>query len=151
MVKWEESSQKTSRHGMAIESRMPKFYRVMRKGTDDKPVVDATGKGLGVRGSPVNGIVDVDLDEDGKVVLNGKGMSVSPTWRDLPYFLIPKRLRSKVPGARGAPDTFCFTMGEGPFQDGSIAAGLELRMDKPKHGNVVPVQLVLLQEFQADL
>jgi len=54
----------------------------MRKAEDDKPIVDATGKRLGVRGTPVNGKQDVDLDDDGKVVLNDKGMSVAPSWRD---------------------------------------------------------------------
>ena len=38
---------------------MPKIYRAMRKADDGKPLVDATGKGLGVRGEPVNGVVDV--------------------------------------------------------------------------------------------
>ena len=63
---------------------MPKIYRVMKKDDDDKPVVDATGKGLGVRGVPVNNMVDVDLDREGKVILNDKGMSVAAAWRDLP-------------------------------------------------------------------
>src|SRR3954449_5051421 len=102
---------------------MPKVYRAMRKADDDRPVVDATGKGLGVRGVPYNGVTDVDLDEAGNVVLNGKGMSVVPTWRDLPFFLIPKRLRPLVPSARGASDTFCFTTGVGPFGDGELAPG----------------------------
>jgi hypothetical protein len=130
---------------------MPKIYRVMRKAADDKPVVDASGKGLGVRGLPVNGIVDVDRDENDRIILNGKGMSVSPSWRDLPYFLIPRRLKEKFPGARGAPDLFCFRMGEGAFQDGFVAEGLDLKTDSPKHGNVVPAQLVPLDQYQADL
>src|SRR5262249_36980623 len=130
---------------------MPKVYRVMRKADDGKPVVDATGKGLGVRGTPVNGVVDVDLDRHGNVILNGKGMSVAPAWRDLPYFLVPKRLRGQFPGARGAAGTPCYTMGEGPFQDGPLVPGLDLRQDSPRHGSVVPQQLVSLEQFQADL
>jgi hypothetical protein len=130
---------------------MPKIYRVMRKADDDLPIVDASGKGLGVRGTPVNGIVDVDLDEGGNVILNGKGMSVAPAWRALPYFLDPRRLKHLFPGARGAADTYCFTMGDGLFQDGPVAAGLNLKQDTPQHGNVVPQQLVLLERFQADV
>jgi hypothetical protein len=130
---------------------MPKIYRVMRKAADNKPVIDATGKGLGVRGTPVNGVADVDLDTDGNVLLNNKGMSVVPTWRDLPYFLVPKRLSDKVLGARGAVNTFCFTMGEGPFGDAPVAPGLDLKVDRPTHGNVVPHALVPLEQFQADL
>ena len=55
---------------------MPRIYRSMRIAGDGKPLVDTTGKGLGVRGTPVNGVVDVDLDHEGKVILNAKGMSV---------------------------------------------------------------------------
>src|SRR5262249_17598454 len=93
----------------------------------------------------------VDLDEAGNVILNGKGMSVAPAWRCLPYFLVPRRLKNLFPGARSAADTYCFTMGEGLFQDGPVAAGLDLRQDAPPHGNIVPQQLVLLESFQADL
>ena len=37
---------------------MPKIYRSMKKGDEGNPIVDATGKGHGVRGAPVNGVVD---------------------------------------------------------------------------------------------
>ena len=130
---------------------MPKLFRVMKKGDDQKPIVDATGKGLGVRGIPVNGVVDVDLDDEGFVALNGKGMSVVPAWRDLPFFLVPLRLKDQFPGARGAIDCYCFAMGHGTFQNGTIADGLHLQQDSPKHGNVVPQQRVVLDQFQIDL
>lgn len=45
----------------------------MRKAADGKPVVWSTGKVLGVRAHPMNGVQDVDLDDGGNVVLNGKG------------------------------------------------------------------------------
>jgi hypothetical protein len=61
----------------------------MKKADDDKPIVDVTGKGLGVRGTPVNGVTDVDLDVQNNVVLSGKGMSVAPRWRDLRISLSP--------------------------------------------------------------
>ena len=130
---------------------MPKIDRSMRKTNDEKPLVDATGKGLGVRGQPVNGVVDVDLYQDGKVILNSKGMSVAPRWRDLPYFLISKRLIDRFPGARGATDIWCFTMGEGPFAEGAVADGLDLKIDSPKHGVVAPRLSVPVDQYQADL
>ncbi len=130
---------------------MPKIYRTMRKADDGKPVVDATGKGLGVRGEPVNGVVDVDLDQDDKVILNGKGLSVAPTWRDLPIFLISKRLKDKFPGARGASDLYCFVHGTGPFADGAVADGLDLQVDTLIHGVVVPRVAVPLNQYQLDL
>ncbi len=125
---------------------MPKIYRAMRRADDGKPSVDASGKGLGVRGDAVNGIVDVDVNEEGNVVMNGKGMSVAPAWRDLPIFLISNRLRDKVPGARGAAGLHCFTFGTGPFADGPVAEGLDLKVDSPKHGLVVPRVSVPLHE-----
>ncbi len=114
---------------------------------EGKPVVDASGKGLGVRGVPVNGVTDVDLDGDGRVVLNGKGMSVVPEWRDLPLFLIPRRLKDKRPGARSlSNETCCFSMG-----DGTITPTLDLKQDSETHGNVVPHQSIFLDQFQDDL
>lgn len=123
----------------------------MRKETDDKPIVDASGKGLGVRIVPINGICDVDLDADGNIVLNGKGMSVAPQWRALPFFLIPKRLRGKCEEARGSDQGHCFVMGSGPFENGLVATRLLLHCDRPNHGNVIPQQLVSSLKFQADI
>ena len=54
---------------------MPKIYRSMKE-DNGKPVIEATNNGLGVRVSPSSTVTDVDLDPDGKVILNGKGMSV---------------------------------------------------------------------------
>jgi hypothetical protein len=130
---------------------MPKIYRSMKKGDEGKPIVDATGKGLGVRGAPVNGVVDVDIDRSGNVILNGKGMSVAPAWRDLPYFLVSRRLKKQFPRARGSLELFCFTMGEGPFADGTIAPGLLLKTDSSTHGLVIPQNSVSLSQYQTDL
>lgn len=130
---------------------MPKIYRSMRKEADDKPTADATGKGLGVRAEPVNGVTDVDLDNEGRVILNGKGKSVAPRWRDQPIFLIPKRLVDKFPGARGSSSLHCFAMGDGGFQDGKISEDLALVVDNATHGVVVPELLVSVDRYQADL
>ncbi len=113
--------------------------------------MEETGKGLGVRGVPVNQVSDIDLDQDGNVIRNGKGMSVAPSWRDLPIFLIPKRLRDRVPGARGSEALYCFTFGDGPFASGLIAEGLDLMVDVPRHGLVVPRVSVSLKQYQSDL
>ena len=88
---------------------MPKVYRSMMEEDDGKPLVEASNKGLGVRVGPGG---DVDL-EDGNVLLNGKGMSVAPNWRNLPYFRIPLALRDKFPAARcNTPGLRCFSMGK---------------------------------------
>jgi hypothetical protein len=133
---------------------MPKIYRSMKANDEGKPLVDASGKGLGVRGIPVNNVTDVDLDADGKVILNDKGMSVAPGWRDLPYFLIPARLGNKLPDARrarGNNNLHCFTMGDGQFAAGPVADGLDLKPDGRSHGVVVPRTSVLLDQYQMDL
>jgi hypothetical protein len=130
---------------------MPKIYRSMKEEDDGKPVVDATGKGLGVRGMPVNNITDVDLDSNGKVILNGKGMSVASTWRDLAPHLVSKRLQDKLPKARGSVQLRCFTMGDGPFQHGPMADGLDFKRDTARHGLIVPNSSVTLDQFQDDL
>jgi hypothetical protein len=104
-----------------------------------------------VRGQAVNGVVDVDLNQDGKVILNSKGMSVAPSWRDLPYFLISKRLKTQFPAARGPTDRSCFTTGEGLFAEGTVADWLDLKIDTPKHGVVAPRLSVSLDQYQADL
>lgn len=99
----------------------------------------------------MNGVVDVDLDENGAVVMNKRGMSVTPVWRDLPYFLVPKRLIEQSPRARGSNAMFCFTMGEGSFEDGPLTEGLDLIRDTPKHGLIVPRAIIALERFQAAL
>jgi len=45
-----------------FEQAMPRIYRSMKRADDGKPQVDASGKGLGIRGSPVNGVVDYEAD-----------------------------------------------------------------------------------------
>jgi hypothetical protein len=89
---------------------MPKVYRSMKKADDGKPVVDVSGKGLGVRGTPVIGVVDVDLDHSGNVILNGKGLSVAPAWR----------LQAAFPGARGSRDLFVLRLGTPPLPMGQL-------------------------------
>jgi hypothetical protein len=130
---------------------MPKVFRSMKTDVSEKPVIEPTNKGLGVRYAPLSVRPDVDLDQDDKVILNGKGMSVAPNWRDLPPHLVSIRLRDKYPDAIGSPQLRCYTMGQGLFQDGPISDELKLMLTNSKHGVVGPRTLVLLDQFQADL
>jgi hypothetical protein len=133
------------------EAMIPKVYRSMRKLADDKPVIEASPKGLGVRVGPASSVADVDLDDEGHVILNGKGMSVAPGWRNLPDYSVPRRLKGLFRSARGPDDLYCFTMGAGPFRNGPLAADLDLQLDSPTHGSVVPRERVQLDKFQSDL
>jgi hypothetical protein len=130
---------------------IPKIFRAMKRDDEGRPVVEPSAKGLGVRCNPAEGTIDIDLDSDGNVITNGKGMSVAPDWRSLPPSRIPKRLRGKSKDARGSSNTWCFRMGEGPFQAGPVVQGLMLRPDSPTHANVVPEAPCPSAQFQADL
>jgi len=123
---------------------MPRTFRVMRKEPDDLPAV---GDGdLGIRPR-----IDVDIDAQNNVQVNGKGMSVAPNWRDINHKRIPKRLRSIIQGAMGSNSKFCFRYGDGPFVRGPFANGLTLEPDSPKHGNVAPAHVVQLATYQGDI
>lgn len=132
-------------------SVMPKIFRAMRKAEDEKPVVGASSSGLGVRIPGEGQRTDVDLDENGLVMLNSKGMSVSPQWRDLPPSRIPKRLKYKCPDAIGTGAISCFSMGEGAFENGPLTVDLDLIVDNIEHGFVAPHVAVTLAQFQEDL
>lgn len=124
---------------------MPLVYRAMKKDQEGLPKVEQSASGLGIRPG-----IDVDIVE-GHVEANGKGMSVSPSWQSISIFRIPKRLRDKVPGARGSNNTFCFRYGSGPFQASPIANGLDLVPDSPTHGCMAPTQPVPLTTYESDL
>lgn len=123
---------------------MPTVFRVMRKDADNLPTVSQTS--LGVRPG-----TDVDLDAQNNALVNGKGMSVAPNWRNININRIPKRLRPLLAGARGSNTWFCFRTGSGPFQQGGFATGLTLEPDSETHGNVAPIQVVPLTMYEADL
>src|SRR4051794_17717437 len=125
---------------------MPKVFRIMRRDDDGLPTLQQSSSALGVRPG-----VDISLDAQGNVLVNGEGMSVNPGWRVASILRIPKRLRHLVPGARGSNNHFCFRTGAGPFQQGAFAAGLTLEPDSATHGNVAPAQVVQLAQYEADL
>ena len=116
---------------------MPRVFRAMKKDEDGLPSVEQSATGLGIRPEG-----DVDLDLEGSVILNGKGMSVAPEWRSLPLHRIPKRLRDQVRGARGTATAYCFRSGDGPFESGAFAPELTLITDSATHGCLVPVQSI---------
>lgn len=125
---------------------MPRVFRVMREGEDGLPHVEQSASGLGVRSG-----VDVELDHQGRVIVNGKGMSVNPDWRNAPLFRIPERLRHLKPGARGSNKNACFRYGTGVFEQGEFAPGLTLEPDTPTHGTIAPAGPVPLSDYEAAL
>ena len=129
---------------------MPLIYRVMTV-DGDKPLIANTARGLGVRvGKGPHD--DVAIDEHGKVAPGSGGMSVAPSWRDLPEVRIPTRLRGKgVLFARGKNNDACWRLGAGDFVASSIAEGLSLRPDRSDHGLVEPVEVAPLHKFLNDL
>jgi hypothetical protein len=61
---------------------MPTIYRTMKRADDGLPTVGSNTNELGVR-VPPNPNGDIELDENGYVILNGNGMSVAENWRRL--------------------------------------------------------------------
>lgn len=125
---------------------MPQVFRVMREDEDRLPNVAPSASGPGVRSG-----VDIDLDPHGNVLVNGKGMSVNPDWRNAPLFRIPERLRHLKQGARGPNTNACFRYGTGTFERGNFADGLTLEPDTPTHGTIAPVASIPLSDYGAAL
>src|SRR5262245_5119252 len=91
----------------------------------DHPKIGPTARALGVR-------VPRDIPvADGLVSPGTGGMSVAPSWRELPPWRIPRRLNHLAPGAAGNDTDACWRMGEGPFEAGVVADRLVLRPDRP--------------------
>ena len=131
---------------------MPSIYRAMKQADDGQPEVGSDSKQLGVRIAP-NPNADIDLDEKGAVILNGKGMSVADNWRRMLPHLIPKRLKLIFSVAAGSNRLACFRFGQGPFSPGPLNSRLSLVLkEHDAHGgNVVPAQAVSERQFQVDL
>jgi hypothetical protein len=121
---------------------VPRMFRAMKRENDNKPKVGQTSCELGVRPN------EVDTDGQGNALVNEKGRSVAPEWRDLPIFFIPPRLGT---GGRGKNSHSCFRRGAGAFQQGACGNGLELMPDSPVHGVVRPDQVVPLADYLKNL
>jgi hypothetical protein len=119
-------------------------------GEDGKPIVGSDSNMLGVR-IPPHKRPDIFPDADGNVSLGVHGMSVAPTWRDLPPFLIPKRLEHLAPDARGRDELICFRYGDGDFIQSPVTEELFLKPNSPTHGTVQPAYLMSSVDFQASL
>ncbi len=112
---------------------------------DGLPLVEPTAKGLGVRQG------EIRVDSRGEVEPGTEGMSVAPTWRQLPSHRIPKRLRHLCDEATGPNKTICFDFGDGPFTAGPFAADLLLRPNEPNHAFVEPARTMQLRDYEAAL
>lgn len=120
---------------------MARVFRAMERDDDGWPKVGPSASALGVRPG-----IDIDVDAQNNAVPNKKGMSVSPSWQELPVRRKPRRL-----GGQGSNNTYCFRFGTGPFQHSAFGPGLEFLPDRPTHGVVRPTQLVPLAEYEANL
>jgi hypothetical protein len=124
---------------------MPLIYRAMqREGV--KPRIGLSKAMLGVKvGTDEHD--DITPDEQGLVHPGTGGMSVAPTWRDLPAYRIPQRLRRLCPKARGSDKLECWRMGSGLFVDGPLTDRLNVAVDHATHGVVEPIVAMQLQDY----
>ena len=138
---------------------MPKIYRTMFE-ESGKPRVGDTWCELGVRppgrvradGRPA--VADVDVDANGNVILNHKGMSVFRSLNDLPRLfskLVPIHLADRIRGAAGPSGTRVWSMGQGAFTSGPLTGDLELYESGTEHGTVCPARAMSLASLQGEL
>jgi hypothetical protein len=131
---------------------MPRIYRSMeRDGGRPRIGRSATALGVSIRVEREKILEDIPVDDSRRVSPSTGGMSVAPSWRSLPPYRVPARLRHLCPKARGRDDVSCWKMGEGDFEDGPLAPGLNFRRDTATHGLVEPAQVVPLDAYEADL
>ena len=120
----------------------------------NKPATGRGGRKLGVRvADPAipDSRFDVTPDGEGRVAPNGGGMSVAPGFHQLPVERIPPRFRKLRPGARGNDRDRIWRHGVGSFTSGAVAEALVLRPDRPGHGLVEPVEVMLLARYEQAL
>ena len=131
---------------------MPLNYRSMKR-DGDRPRIENSKHGLGVVVNGEGGQSRADITALGGFVMPGTGgMSVAPSWRDLPSHRIPKRLATLAASdAGGRNDLVCWCMGDGPFAAGPVSGLLTLRPDKPDHGTVEPIDPMTLHRYRAAL
>lgn len=118
---------------------------------DGLPRVCNRSKCLGVR-EPPDRFADIDVDANGHVVLNRKGLSVVDDWRRLPGHLIPEHLDDGRNGAAGK-NMRVFVHGAGMFAEGIVSQDLELllKIGSATAGMVAPRTTVPLSKYQTNL
>ena len=130
----------------------PLLFRAMEQ-DNGKPRLGGFRDCLGVR-VPPDQYADVFPDAMGNVGPNGAGMSVCRSLREMPGFLIPKRLRQVlgIPKARGNNSLFVWSMGSAPFARSRIGVALQLTPDGGSaHGVVEPANVMLLAAYERAL
>lgn len=125
---------------------MPRVYRLMKREAD-RPKIGDAAMCLGVRPG------EVPVNPAGFVGPGTGGLSVYDALRSIPAGMLPKRLRSLIPGAVNSNNLTVWALGEGPFAEGPIADEFVLRIDPddPKHGFIEPRDIMPLGEYQSAL
>lgn len=137
---------------MAAVPPPPKIYRAMES-ENGAPLVGCGRNRLGAR-VPPGEVVDIHPDPAGNVAPNGEGVSVNPSLSAMRMVHIPRRWREldkRFRAARGEAPVEVFTLGAGPFEDGSLNASLALKCDGPKHGVLEPAHTMALGAYQEAL
>lgn len=136
---------------LRVGGSVPRVYRSMKANIDlsHMPAVGSSASALGIR-EPNSSNSDVDINNHGTIIQNGRGMSVAAHWRDLPPHRIPRRLRSSLEGASGSDSLRCWCMGEGDFVAGIVCSDLELVLKRGSacRGNLAPTRPMSVSEFQ---
>ena len=133
---------------------MPLLYRSMKE-ENGKPKIERSASGLGVRVEGRHS--DIDLETDGTVKMNYKGMSVVPSPEYLPAWRVYEGLAHIVEGASSTDESLrIWRMGEGTFVADNITPELVLIPDAPRtegitHGVVAPVNVMPLTEYEVAL
>ncbi len=123
------------------------------KAESGAPIVGGGRAELGARVPSSSSTPDVTPDGAGQVHPGGGGMSVSPTLRQVPPFLLPRRLKDQL-GLREAKapnDWQVFRLGSGLFQEASVGPDLVLRPDRDDHGVIEPARAMSEPDYQACL
>jgi len=128
---------------------MPFTYRTMIS-VGGMPKIGAEDNMLGVR-IPPHAPADIVPDNGDLVHPNTGGLSVVKNWKKLPALLIPSRLQSQHPPARGSDSYAVFRFSDQEFETGIIAPGLYLRWGRKAHGLIEPESDMPVQSFQEAL
>ena len=140
---------------------MPLVFRSMLPdATGLVPRIGNDAESLGVRvAEETGGPKDITVTE-GRVLPGREGMSVSPSILRLPPHRVPKRFKGliaewegrKVPS--GKNELACWQFGDGAFEDGGFAQGLQFLTQpegSPNHGVFSPDAEMPLNQYREAL